>query len=171
MSAYLHDDPVSREEVILRYLRRTLREPLLSELEDHYLVCDECFEEMGATRLLVESLDLPPLDCNRVGDVAVLRFPQPTELLGASLEMKALTDAVRTQSERRVLIDLSTVSRIDSAGLGILMNCYCHAMKNAGALKLLNPTGAVKEVLRMTRIDSIVQTFDDENTALRSFKG
>ncbi len=171
MSLDLHADPVYREELILRYLRRKLGEPLAGELEDHYLACNECFEEIRATELLTVGLDLPPLACNRVGDIAVLRFPQPTQLLGASLELRALATAVRTQNESRVLIDMSTVSRIDSAGLGVLMNCYCHALNNAGALKLLNPTAPVKEALRVTRIDSIVQTFEDETAAIKSFAG
>ena len=66
-------------------------------------------------------------------------------------------------------IDLSKVSRIDSAGLGMLMRCYTHAVRNAGILKLLNPTTQVKKVLSITRIDSVVPTFEDENAALKSF--
>ncbi|HTP85766.1 MAG TPA: STAS domain-containing protein [Bryobacteraceae bacterium] len=169
MIADLHVDPVYREEIILRYLRRTLGEPLAGEFEDHYLNCEQCFEEMGASQLLVESLRLPPIASTRVGDIAVLRFPQPTQLLGASLELTALIDAVRIQNENRVLIDLSTVSRIDSAGLGVLMNCYCHTLKSSGSLKLLNPTAPVKAVLKIAHIDSVLETFEDETAAIESF--
>jgi anti-sigma B factor antagonist len=68
------------------------------------------------------------------------------------------------------LIDLSEVSRIDSTGLGVLMNCYCHAVKNSGALKLLNPDAPVKRVLRITKIDAVLQSFEDESTAIASFQ-
>jgi anti-sigma B factor antagonist len=170
MSTDLHRDAVYREEMLLRYLRRELREPLAGEIESHYLGCDECFEEIAATRLLLEGLRLPPVAARRVGDVAVLRFPQPTQLLRSSLELKALIDTVHIQNESRVLIDLSTVSRIDSTGIGVLMNCYCHALRNSGAVKLLQPTAPVKEVLKVTNLDSVLETFDDETAAMRSFQ-
>jgi len=73
------------------------------------------------------------------------------------------------ESDTKVLIDLSKVSRIDSTGLGVLMNCYCHAVKNAGMLKLLNPDVPVRRVLSLTKIDSVLQTFEDEAAAIQSF--
>jgi len=51
------------------------------------------------------------------------------------------------------------------------MNCYCHAVKNAGALKLLNPDAPVKKVLSLTKIDSVLQSFEDETAAIASFYG
>ncbi len=165
----LHGDLAWREEVFRRYLRRKLAEPLASELESHYLGCDDCFEEIATTRLLLEALDLPPLAASRVEGVAVLRFSQPTELLHESMELQALLDAVRIQDESRVLIDLSTVSRIDSAGIGVLMNCYTHALRNSGTLKLLQPTPPVRKVLKITSLDSVLETFEDEAAAIRSF--
>ena len=69
-----------------------------------------------------------------------------------------------------MLIDLSRVSRIDSTGLGVLMNCYCHAVKNAGALKLLNADAPVRRVLSVTKIDSVLQMFEDEAAAIASFE-
>jgi anti-anti-sigma factor len=169
MSVDLHGDPVTREEIILRYLRRDLPEPIASELEAHYMACDECFEEFSTTRLLMDGLKQPPMVFKRVGGISILRFPEHTELLGASRELNALRDAVRTQNESRVLLDLSTVSRIDSAGLGVLMNCYCHVRNQSGAVKLLNPTAPVKEVLKTTRIDSVLETFEEESAAIQSF--
>jgi anti-sigma B factor antagonist len=73
------------------------------------------------------------------------------------------------QNESKVLIDLSNVSRIDSTGLGMLMKCYCHAVRNRGALRLLNPNAQVKQVLNLTRIDSLMLSSDDETLALESF--
>jgi anti-anti-sigma factor len=165
----LHRDPVHREEIILRYLRGDLAEPLAESLERHYLSCDECFEEIGATGLLMDGLRTPPVTATRVGEISVVRFAQESQLLAVTPELRALLDTVRTQNESRVLIDLSTVSRIDSTGLGALMSCHCHALQNSGALKLLNPTPSVKAVLEVTHIDSILETFEDETAAIRSF--
>ena len=77
------------------------------------------------------------------------------------------------QGSRSLRPWLMTVARrivIDSAGLGMLMGCYTHAVRNAGVLKLLNPNSQVKRVLSLTRSDSVVPTFEDENAALQSFQ-
>jgi anti-anti-sigma factor len=104
-----------------------------------------------------------------VNDVTVLKFARGTELLAESLELTELSRAIRLENDTNVLIDLSRVSRIDSTGLGVLMNCYCHAVKNAGVLKLLKPDAPVRRVLSVTKIDSLLQTFEDETTAIESF--
>jgi anti-anti-sigma factor len=165
-----HADQVNREELILRYLERRLATEVAVEWEGHYLGCQGCFEEMRATELLIREVGMPVVGRRRVEDVTVLRFAQGTQLLAASLELSELERVVRTPSETRVLIDLSKVSRIDSSGLGVLMSCYCHAIKNAGALKLLNPEPRVRQVLNIARIDSVLETFDDEAAAIHSFR-
>jgi anti-anti-sigma factor len=169
MSADFHQDLVLREDLFRRYLERRLSADLRDQFESHYLGCDECYEELRATELLMRGLDDRILVRRRVRDVTILRFVENTELLAYSLELNELASAVRLQSDTKVLIDLSMVSRIDSTGLGVLMNCYCHAVKNAGALKLLHPDAPVKHVLSLTKVDSILQSFDDEAAAIASF--
>jgi len=169
MSLGFHEDPVLREHLIARYLQRRLNAELAEEWECHYLGCPDCFEEMLATELLIRGLGEPIVERKRINDVTVLKFARGTQLLAASLELNELSNAIRLESDTKVLIDLSKVSRIDSTGLGVLMNCYCHAVKNAGVLKLLNPHAPVRRVLSMTKIDSVLQTFEDEATALESF--
>jgi anti-sigma B factor antagonist len=171
MGVDFHDDVVSREQLVTKYLYHRLSPDLVEALEAHYLGCNECFEEMRATELLIRGLGEPIVQRRRVNDVTVLRFTETSQLMAASLELTELTKAIRVENDTKVLIDMSNVSRIDSTGLGVLMNCYCHAIKNSGALKLLHPDVSVKRVLNVTRIDSLLQTFEDETTAIRSFDG
>jgi anti-sigma B factor antagonist len=169
MSTNFHEDPVLREEFITGYLRRRLSADLAEQWENHYLACADCFEEIRATELLIRGLGEPTVESTRVNDVTVLRFAQGAQLLASSLELTELTNVIRVQNDTKVLIDLSRVSRIDSTGLGVLMNCYCHAVKNAGALKLLNADAPVRRVLSVTKIDSVLQMFEDEAAAIASF--
>ena len=171
MKMDFHEDPVIREETITLYLRRRLGAARAEEWESHYLECEDCFEEIRATELLIRGLGEPLVQRSRVNDVTVLKFAPGTQLLAASLELAELTNTIRLESDTKVLIDLSKVSRIDSTGLGVLMNCYCHAVKNAGVLKLLNPDAPVRRVLSVTKIDSVLQTFEDEASAIESFRG
>jgi len=169
MSMLFHEDPVYREQLIAEYLQRRLSADLAEQWESHYLACADCFEEIRATELLIRGLGEPMVESRRVNDVTVLRFAQGTQLLASSLELTELSNVIRVQKDTKVLIDLSRVSRIDSTGLGVLMNCYCHAVKNAGALKLLNADAPVRRVLSVTKIDSVLQMFEDEAAAIASF--
>jgi anti-sigma B factor antagonist len=169
MSMDFHRDPVSREQLITRYLQRRLNAEQAERWESHYLGCEDCFEEIRATELLIRGLGEPIVERKRINDVTVLRFAQNTQLLASSLELTELSKVIRLENDSKVLIDLSRVSRIDSTGLGVLMGCYSHAVKNAGALKLLNADAPVRKVLSVTKIDSVLQMFEDETTAIESF--
>ena len=169
MSGNFHDDPVAREVLITAYLEHRLSADQAELWENHYLACDDCFEEIRATELLSRGLGEPVVECARINDVTVLRFAPNSQLLASSLELTELSNVIRDQKDTKVLIDLSRVSRIDSTGLGVLMNCYCHAVKNAGALKLLKADAPVRRVLSVTKIDSVLPIFDDEAAAIASF--
>jgi anti-sigma B factor antagonist len=164
-----HDEPFLREEIIVQYLKRRLDAATIEAFESHYLTCDECFEELRVAQLLTEGLSQARIDRRYSGEVAVLRFTGPVQLVRRSPELTALSQNVLEQKDTKVLIDLSRVSRIDSAGLGLLMSCYSHAVRNRGALKLLNPSRDVRQLLRFTKIDAVLETYDDEREALESF--
>jgi anti-sigma B factor antagonist len=170
MGNQLHLDVVSRERIFSGYLKRTLSVQEAADFEDHYLACDECFEGLRATELLVAGLGQPALESLRTGDVTVIRFNCTAELTGNSSELGALVQMIDTRSDSKVLIDLNRVSRIDSAGLGMLMRCYTHSIHNSGALKLLQPAPQVKKVLSLTKIDSVIPVFDEESDAFHSFR-
>lgn len=166
----VHDDPLTREELIRKYLLKRLGPAEAEAFESHYLVCEECFEELRASELLMSGLTQTALDRRQIQpDVVLLRFSTPVQLTRQSREATALLAGVLEQKDTKVLIDLSRVSRIDSAGLGVLMNCYSHAIRNHGMLKLLNPSPQVRDLLRMTQIDSVVETYDDVGQAVESF--
>ena len=165
----LHEDPLWRENLIRRYLLRRLDAATAESFESHYLACDECFEEMRATQFLLFGLAQPKVDRRRLEDVLVFEFTGPVQLVRQSQELHQLLQGVLEQKDTKVLIDLSRVSRIDSAGLGLLISCYSHAVRNRGMLKILNPSEQVKNLLRLTKIDSVLETYYDESEALRSF--
>jgi anti-sigma B factor antagonist len=164
-----HEDPLIREQWIRAYLLRRLDEAAVERFEQHYLGCEECFEELQVTRLLMGSLAQSGIGLRRLQDIVVLEFSHPARLIRQAQELRQLLQGVLEQKDTKVLIDLSRVSRIDSAGLGMLINCYSHAVRNRGMLKLLKPSAPVQNLLRLTRIDSVIETFDDEAQAVASF--
>ena len=165
-----HEDPLIREQLIRNYLLKRLDAGSAESFESHYLGCEECFEELRTTQLLIAGLSQSTLDARRLKDVLVLEFTNPAQLIRQSRELTELSKEVLQQKDTKVLIDLSRVSRIDSAGLGLLMRCYSHAVRNSGMLKLLNPNPEVQKLLELTKINSVVESFDDEQKALQSFR-
>ena len=168
MSKNCKMEPIAREQIIAKYLSRSLDADGVEEFEGHYLGCDECFDELRVSELLAFGLR-SNLAWRRSEGVAVLQFRNNAELTHAADSLDELRREVLEQRDSRVIIDLSRVTKIDSAGLGQLMSCYSHLVRNHGALKVLNATPEVKKILDMTGISSLIPSFSDESEAVRSF--
>ncbi len=70
----------------------------------------------------------------------------------------------------KILINLIEVQQIDSTGISTLVRNYVALTRAGGALKLACPFGRVRELLDLTRISGVIPTFDDEASALASFR-
>ncbi len=68
-----------------------------------------------------------------------------------------------------VLLDLGKVSWMDSSGLGIIVSGHTTLSRAGGALKILNATKKINELLIITKLSTIFETFSDETEALASF--
>ena len=68
-----------------------------------------------------------------------------------------------------MLVDLSGVSHVDSAGLGELVQAYATTKTRGGALKLLNVTTRLRDLLVITKLLTVFEVFDSEASALASF--
>jgi len=83
-----------------------------------------------------------------------------------------LKDKIRSlvqQGHRQILLNLGEASYVDSAGLGEIVNAYATVSRNGGSLKLLNVTKRIKDLLAITKLLTIFETFDREAEALASF--
>jgi anti-sigma B factor antagonist len=85
-----------------------------------------------------------------------------------------IRDRIRDLVERgykNILVNLDGVSYMDSAaGLGELVGCYVTLRNRGGELKLLNPRKTIRELLRITKLETIFEIFSDEQEALGSFR-
>jgi anti-sigma B factor antagonist len=85
----------------------------------------------------------------------------------------AIRDAVKGVMEdghRNILLNMSAVSYIDSAGLGEMSSAYISVSRVGGKLKLLNPQAKVHATLQMTRLYTLFVSFADEGAAVASFR-
>ena len=104
-----------------------------------------------------------------IGDVAILTVTGDITLRKRG--NATLHDKVRGLVQRghiRVLLDLAGVSYVDSAGLGELVQAHSTTRNYGGSLGVFNLTRRLHDLLLMTRLTSLVHTYDDEAQALAS---
>jgi anti-sigma B factor antagonist len=162
-------EPVDREQIIARYLARSLDVDAVEEFEGHYLGCDECFDELRVSDRLVAELRSSNVSWKQAGGVSILQFRTNAELTQSARELDQLRREVLEQSDSRVIIDLGRITKIDSAGLGQLMGCYSHLIRNAGSMKIVNARPEICKILEMTGISMLLPNYSDEQDAVRSF--
>ena len=83
-----------------------------------------------------------------------------------------LRDKILSLAERRrlsVLVECNKITTVDSQGLGGLVRNWLSLKSRGGHLKLLNPSRRLLEVLKMTRLHDVIESFDDIEAALRGF--
>jgi anti-sigma B factor antagonist len=84
-----------------------------------------------------------------------------------------IRDAIRdliAKGQKRILLDLGEVNYIDSSGLGELVSAYTTVKNQGAALKLLKLTRKVHDQLQLTKLYTVFDIYDDEASAIASFK-
>lgn len=82
---------------------------------------------------------------------------------------EAVHEALKAGS-RNILINLKEVSTIDSSGIGELVSTYTTVTNRGGKLKLLHIPPKVADILQITQLITVFETFDDEEEAISSYK-
>ncbi|WP_420238853.1 STAS domain-containing protein [Telmatobacter bradus] len=84
-----------------------------------------------------------------------------------------LRDAVRdliSKGQKAILLNLGEVNYIDSSGLGELVSAFTSSKNQDATLKLLKLTQKVHDLLQLTKLYTVFETYDDEAKAIASFR-
>ena len=73
------------------------------------------------------------------------------------------------QGHKRLLLNLEGVPYVDSAGLGQMVSTLNTVTRNGGALKLLNLTKRLQDLLSITKLLTVFETYENEDEAVKSF--
>ena len=106
---------------------------------------------------------------SHVGNVAVLRVQEQRLTYPILADFATVAADLINAGEKRILVDLTPVSYVDSATIGCLMDLYRQASAAGGALKLAGVQKRVETMLTMTGAHNFLEIHADEPAAVKSF--
>jgi anti-sigma B factor antagonist len=104
-----------------------------------------------------------------VNNVTVLDLKGKMTLGEGDELLKDKINSLLQQDRKQILLNLEGVPYIDSAGLGEIVRTYTTVSRQGGKLKLVNLTKRITDLLSITKLLTVFETFDAEQDAIRSF--
>jgi len=104
-----------------------------------------------------------------VGDVTIIDLSGKMTLGEGDELLRDKVNSLIAQAQKKLVLNLAEVPYIDSAGLGEIVRTYTTVSRQGGVLKLLALTKRIQDLLAITKLLTIFETFDTEDEALKSF--
>jgi anti-sigma B factor antagonist len=104
-----------------------------------------------------------------VSDVTVLDLKGKMTLGEGDELLKDKINSLLASGKKKLVLNLEGVPYIDSAGLGEIVRTYTTVSRQGGSLKLLNLTKRIEDLLSITKLLTVFETFDTEAEAISSF--
>ena len=109
------------------------------------------------------------IDERTVGDVVVLDIKGRVQLGEGDEMLKDKVNSLLNQGRKKIVLNLAEVPYIDSAGLGEVVRTFTTVSRQGGNLKLLNLTKRITDLLAITKLLTVFDTYDSEQDAVQSF--
>jgi anti-sigma B factor antagonist len=107
----------------------------------------------------------------QVGDVLIVDLSGRIALGDGSGAVRETVKDMLKEGQKNILLNLGDVTYIDSAGLGELVGAYATVSNQGGHIKLLNVQKKVNDLLQVTKLYTVFESFTSETAAVRSFGG
>jgi anti-sigma B factor antagonist len=104
----------------------------------------------------------------QIGNVSIVDLKGRIMLGDGSGVIREAIQGLVAKGERNLLLNLAEVTYIDSSGLGEMAGSYISLVSQGGSIKLLNAAW-LRDLLQITRLDTVFEAFTNENAAVASF--
>jgi anti-sigma B factor antagonist len=105
------------------------------------------------------------------GTVTIVDLSGVLNLGPATERLHDKINSLLQQERKQIILNLRDVTSVDSGGLGELVRTHTSAKGRGGAVKIVNLPKRIQDLLVMTRLVTVFDTFDNENDAVKSFGG
>lgn len=105
----------------------------------------------------------------KVNDVTVLDLTGKMTLGEGDELLKQTINNLLASGAKKIVLNLEGVPYIDSAGLGEVVRTHTTVSRQGGSLKLLNLTKRIEDLLSITKLLTVFDTYDSEAEAVKSF--
>ena len=109
------------------------------------------------------------IDERPTGEVMILDLKGKLTIGEGDELLKGKVNNLIQQGHRKLLLNLEGVPYVDSAGLGEIVRTYTTVSRQGGKLKLLNLTKRIEDLLSITKLLTVFETFESEQEAVQSF--
>jgi len=106
----------------------------------------------------------------QAGDVTILDLNGSVRMGEGAVALRNAIRSLVDQGKKKILLNLGAVKNIDSSGIGELIANYTTISRDGGQLKLLNLTEKIQNLLVITKLLTVFDSYDSEAEALNSFK-
>src|SRR5499426_66278 len=106
----------------------------------------------------------------QAGDVSILDLSGKITIGEGSVQLREAVRRLLDDGKKKILLNLGEVAYVDSSGIGELVSSYTTTNNQGGQLKLLNLTKKIQDLLMITKLLTVFETFDSEGSSLESFK-
>ena len=106
----------------------------------------------------------------QAGDVTILDLSGAVRMGDGAVSLRNAIRSEIEQGNKKILLNLSGVKNIDSSGIGELIANYTTLSRDDGQLKLLKLTDKIRDLLVITKLLTVFDSYDDEAEALNTFK-
>jgi anti-sigma B factor antagonist len=104
-----------------------------------------------------------------IGGVAVIDVSGHMTGLDTPGQLKEQVSGALAAGDRSIVLNLSQLSFVDSSFIGELVSCILAVTRAGGALKLACVVRRVQELLYITRLATVIESFETEQAAVASF--
>lgn len=105
----------------------------------------------------------------KVGDVVLLDLHGKIMIGEGDDALREAVTRLVDGGSTKIVLNLADVPYVDSAGLGEIVRCYTTVSRKGGRLKLLHLTKKIKDLLAITKLLTVFETYDSEEDAVKSF--
>jgi anti-sigma B factor antagonist len=105
----------------------------------------------------------------QAGDVTILDMTGKVTIGEGSVALRTTIRRLLGEGKKKILLNLAGVGYVDSSGIGELVSSFTAVNKEGGQLKLLSLTQKIQDLLAITKLLTVFDTFENEADALGSY--